>query len=197
VLQSAAALMERGILVRASEEDEDLLRAHLFESTSSVEFVAAYKVASGTQDRIYEALKSIMKSGAQESDDNAPLELKLWHGTSWAILSKILQHGFNRSFAGRHGTLLGMATYFSAKLSYSARFCDKHGGGSNGTKVALLSRVLVGKYCKGSPTDVEPPMLDAATGERYDSTVDNADNPSIFAVFRDFQALPLFLLEFR
>lgn len=106
---------------------------------------------------------------------------------------KILKQGFNRSFAGRHGTLLGHATYFSSDPRYSLRFCDK-GGGQHGTKVLILSRVLVGRYCKGSPSDVEPPVCND-DGDRYDTTVDSMESPSIFAVFRDFQAVPLFLVE--
>ena len=73
------------------------------------------------------------------------------------------------------------------------RFCGKKGG-ADGTKVLVVARVLVGRYCKGSPTDVEPPLLNSQ-GDRFDTTVDNAEAPSIFAVFRDFQALPLFLVE--
>ena len=47
-------------------------------------------------------------------------------------------------------------------------------------QVLVAARVLVGRYCKGSPGDVEPPVLDERTGDRYDSTVDNAEAPSIF-----------------
>jgi len=47
-------------------------------------------------------------------------------------------------------------------------------------QVLVAARVLVGRYCKGSPGDVEPPVFDARTGDRYDSTVDNAEAPSIF-----------------
>lgn len=61
----------------------------------------------------------------------------------------------------------------------------------------MLASVLVGHYCKGCSTDVELPIMDAETGERFDSTVDNEENPSMFAVFRDFQALPLFLVELK
>ena len=122
-----------------------------------------------------------------------PEERDLWHGTAWSFVPKILKQGFNRSFAGRHGTLLGHATYFSSDPRYSMRFCGKKGG-ADGTKVLVVARVLVGRYCKGSPTDVEPPLLNSQ-GDRFDTTVDNAEAPSIFAVFRDFQALRLFLVE--
>lgn len=192
--QSAGALMERGFLEAAPEAEEATLRAQVAGHVPGAEFIGAYKVANCAQHGVYDALKA----GVQAKDPSGPPEERdLWHGTSWAILAKILRHGFNRSFAGRHGTLLGVATYFSTDLSYSQRFCDRRGGGKDGTKAVLLSRVLVGRYCKGSPSDVEPPILDMCSGERYDSTVDNVDHPSIFAVFRDFQAVPLYLVEFR
>lgn len=171
------------------------LRTQFAERLPSAEFIGAYSVHPGSQRSMYDAMKSTMQE--QLGDLEAPCERELWHGTSWATLPKILRQGFNRSFAGRHGTLLGIATYFAADLGYSHRFCDRRGGGKDGTKVMLLSRVLVGRHCKGDPSDVEPPVLDLATGEQYDSTADSAEQPSIFAVFRDFQALPLMLVEFR
>merc|ERR1712113_343963 len=130
----------------------------------------------------------------ERSEDALTLERELWHGTSWATVPKIVRQGFNRSFAGRHGTLLGAGTYFSTDPAYSQRFCDRHGGGRDGTKALLLSRVLVGNYCKGTKEDVEPPVMDSESGVLFDSTVDNEEHPSIFVVFRDFQALPLFLV---
>eukprot|EP00438_Fugacium_kawagutii_P022696 Skav203965 [mRNA] locus=scaffold94:234150:247041:- [translate_table: standard] len=46
-------------------------------------------------------------------------------------------------------------------------------------QVLVLARVLVGRYCKGSASDVEPPIFNA-NGDRYDTTVDNVEAPSIF-----------------
>lgn len=195
VLQSSAALVARGHILPASAEDEAMLRAHLASSIPGAEFVGSFEVLQTARRGIYDALKASIEE--QRGADRLPAERDLWHGTSWAIVSKILQHGFNRIFAGRHGTLLGVATYFAADLAYSQRFCDRQGSGKDATKVVLYTRVLVGRYCKGSSTDVEPPLLNAEGGERYDSTVDNEEHPTIFAVFRDFQALPQFLLEFR
>jgi len=40
---------------------------------------------------------------------------------------------------------------------------------------ALQARVLVGRYCKGSASDVEPPVFNEKSGDRYDTTVDNAE----------------------
>jgi len=195
LLRSSGELARRGLIVPAAEEDMGRLQAHLAGSVPSASFVGAFRVQHGSSKcLVYEALRASM---TERWCDSPPDERDLWHGTSWATVPQILQHGFNRSLAGRHGTLLGAGTYFSADLAYSSRFCDRGGGGKDKTKIVLLARVIVGRYTKGACKDVEPPVYDIMTGERYDSTVDNVDAPTMFAVFRDFQALPLFLLEFQ
>lgn len=192
-LQSSTALLAKGSLTEASSEEVGTLSAQLLERVPEAKFVNAFKVTQGPHAAVYDALKASMQIQLGE----LLAERVLWHGTSWVNVPKILRQGFNRSFAGRHGTLLGVATYFSIDPAYSHRFCDRRGGGQDGTKAMLLARVLVGSYCKGTSSDVEPPVRDAETGERFDSTVDNEEKPGIFAVFRDFQAVPLYLVEFR
>eukprot|EP00434_Breviolum_minutum_P040102 symbB.v1.2.035630.t1/scaffold4752.1/size35433/1 len=191
---SVTHLREAGLICNASEEDEMRLTGALLERLPDLQVLGVFETIGPTQRSVYDALKLSMSSerGGEEVE-----ELDLWHGTSWAFLPKILKQGFNRSFAGRHGTLLGHATYFSSDCRYSLRFCDKKGGGQDGTQVLVAARVLVGRYCKGSASDVEPPVFNEKSGDRYDTTVDNAETPSIFAVFRDFQALPLFIIEIR
>merc|ERR1712080_463684 len=174
-------LLERGYISAASEEDRVALCAQLAERLPNAEIVGVYQVAHSLQIGVYDAVRTTMQ---EQRCGEPPVERELWHGTSWAITPKILRQGFNRSFAGRHGTLLGAATYFSTDPAYSRRFCDRRGS-QEGTKALLLSRVLIGKYCKGTSSDIEPPIMDAKTGQRFDSTVDNEERPAIFAVFRD------------
>lgn len=143
----------------------------------------AYAADSGLQASVYRAVRSVMGS---------PAEQLLWHGTSWQSVASILRNGFNRAYAGRHGTRLGAGTYFSTDAGYALRFCSR-----GRPRALLLARVLVGKYAKGDPGLVEPPLLDdsTATGaKRYDSTVDNCEDPRVFCVFKDFQALPVGLV---
>ncbi|CAE7566228.1 Parp14 [Symbiodinium natans] len=179
------SLLDSGLISRVADEANE---ARICEKLGDLKprLVGVY-AATLVQQNVYDALKATMMR------DGLPEERELWHGTSWSFVPKIFKQGFNRSFAGRHGTLLGHATYFSSDPRYSLRFCDK-GGGEHGTKALILSRVLVGHYCKGSPGDVEPPVRND-DGDRYDTTVDSGESPSIFAVFRDFQAVPLFLVE--
>lgn len=192
---TSSVLLERGLIAHAAPEAETKLRSELARGMPGAEFVAGFRVLSAAQKGIYDAMKANFQ--AQHASGVAPEERELWHGTSWAIIEKILQQGFNRIFAGRHGKLLGVATYFSNDLAYSHRFCDRSGRGEDQTKIMIMARVLIGRYCKGRTTDIEPPLIEAGEHARYDSTVDKEDNPQIFAVFKDFQALPLYLLEFR
>ena len=186
-LPGASWLLDSGIISPTTGEAEARISTELRERIPGLRVAGVY-ATNLVQHSVYDALKATMSQ-----NDAAPEERELWHGTLWSFVPKILKQGFNRSFAGRHGTLLGNATYFSSDPRYSLRFCDK-GGGQQGTKALILSRVLVGHYCKGNAADVEPPVRND-DGDRYDTTVDSADSPSIFAVFRDFQAVPLFLVE--
>jgi len=141
----------------------------------------------GAHASVYEAVHATYR---------APEERLLWHGTSWRSLLNILRHGFNRAYSGRHGSKFGVGTYFAMDPEYALRF-----SGRVPPRVLILACVLVGRYTKGSAGIVEPPLIgeeDACRtkslgsgGRRYDSTVDDSQNPRVFCVFRDFQALPV------
>jgi len=119
-------------------------------------------------------------------------ERSLWHGTSLGSIRNITLNGFNRAYCGRHGMKFGHGTYFSAAADYSVRFCDRR----SAQRVMLLANVLVGSWTKGSPDLVEAPHKDVTKLTRYDSTVDDVNSPGIFCIFRDFQALPLYIVLF-
>lgn len=116
-------------------------------------------------------------------------ERMLWHGTSWDSIANIARHGFNRAYSGRHGSKLGRGTYFAEDPNYALRFC----GRGTPTRAVFLGGVLAGRCCKGSEGLVEPPADE--NGVRFDSTVDDVDRPRVFCVFRDFQALPMYVAE--
>lgn len=118
-------------------------------------------------------------------------ERLLWHGTSWDCVANIVHHGFNRAYAfgGRHGAKLGRGTYFSEDPTYALRFC-----GRGAPRALLLAGVLPGRFARGVEGLIEPPVADSS-GSRFDSTVDDPACPKVFCVFKDFQALPLYLAE--
>lgn len=119
-------------------------------------------------------------------------ERLMWHGTSWESVSNIACHGFNRVYAyeGKHGARLGRGTYFAEDPAYALRFA----GRAPGPRALFLAGVLPGRVTRGADGLIEPPLADTA-GTRFDSTADNPANPRVLCVFRDFQALPLFLVE--
>lgn len=120
-------------------------------------------------------------------------ERLLWHGTSWESVPNIVRHGFNRAyaFAGRHGSKLGKGTYFAEDPGYALRFCGRGAGGA--PRALFLAGVLPGRVTWGRDGLLEPPA--DSSGVRYDSTADSPTCPRVLCAFRDFQALPLYLVE--
>eukprot|EP00931_Biecheleriopsis_adriatica_P059529 TRINITY_DN35627_c0_g1_i1.p1 TRINITY_DN35627_c0_g1~~TRINITY_DN35627_c0_g1_i1.p1 ORF type:complete len:545 (+),score=101.05 TRINITY_DN35627_c0_g1_i1:102-1637(+) len=116
----------------------------------------------------------------------------LWHGTSWESASNIVRYGFNRAYAfnARHGSKLGRGVYFAEDPAYALRFA----GCTQRSRALLLAGVLPGRVTRGKAGLLEPPLC-ASTGVRFDSTVDDATKPRVVCVFRDFQALPLYLVQ--
>jgi len=142
-----------------------------------------YRVENGGLGVVYGAVRAAAVSKKERN---------LWHGTSLESVRNITLNGFNRAYCGRHGMKYGHGTYFSAAADYSVRFCDRR----QPQRVMFFAKVLVGESAKGSPELVEPPHRDDEGMQRYDSTVDDVESPNIFCIFRDFQAIPLYLVEF-
>lgn len=184
-------LSAKGLLVGEAQADqskaEELMQVRTLFSAQvpDVEVHGVYRIANQALAQVYKAVGGTM---GQETP-----QLRLWHGTTSDCVHNIVLHGFNRAYSGRHGTKLGLGTYFSADAAYSLRFCSRKAGRR---RVMLLSTVLAGTFAKGSPDLVEPPVRDADQMSRYDATVDNIDAPKMYCIFRDYQALPSYLVEF-
>lgn len=157
--------------------DLEAVQTMLKHAVPSVEVRAVFRVETSTAS-------SVAYHGVQRT---LGPERLLWHGTPWEAVGNIVQNGFNRAYVGRHGTKLGRGTYFAEDASYAMRFC-----GRGPSRAIFLAGVLPGRYCRGEEGLVEPPLADSS-GARYDSTVDDVEQPRIFCVFRDFQALPMYL----
>ncbi|KAM6171689.1 protein mono-ADP-ribosyltransferase PARP10 isoform 1-T2 [Erethizon dorsatum] len=123
-----------------------------------------------------------------------PAEHVLYHGTSASAVPEICAHGFNRSFCGRNGTLYGRGVYFAKRASLSVQ--DRYSPpNDDGHKAVFVARVLTGDYGQGRRGLRAPPLR--ASGHallRYDSAVDCLNQPSIFVIFHDTQALPTHLI---
>lgn len=191
---AAAPLLSKGLLSSMPEPSrsdpdvvpDDLAHVRALFSTQlpGVPVLGVFRVENSALSRVYDAVRGTM------GDSQA---LELWHGTTPDCLRNIVLNGFNRAYSGRHGTRLGHGTYFSTEAEYSLRFCGRRAGAR---RVMLLARVLVGACAKGSPDLVEPPYRDSEQMTRYDATVDDISSPSMFCIFRDYQALPCYVVEF-
>eukprot|EP00927_Polykrikos_kofoidii_P066127 TRINITY_DN61783_c0_g1_i1.p1 TRINITY_DN61783_c0_g1~~TRINITY_DN61783_c0_g1_i1.p1 ORF type:complete len:858 (+),score=67.48 TRINITY_DN61783_c0_g1_i1:151-2724(+) len=158
--------------------DLETVRSWLVSSLPTMEVKSVLRVECGLAAAAYSGVRLSLGP-----------ERLLWHGTSWDSVGNIVRHGFNRAYSGRHGAKLGRGSYFTEDPTYALRFC-----GRTPTRAVFLAGVLLGRYCRGEENWVEPPQVDAS-GARFNSTVDDIERPKVFCVFRDFQALPLYLAE--
>ncbi|ROK32563.1 Poly [ADP-ribose] polymerase 14 [Anabarilius grahami] len=93
----------------------------------------------------------------------------LYHGTSEVSCSSIMLSNFNRSYAGQN---------------------------ADGTQLMFVARVLTNHYAQGQANMKTPPVC-VAPDHKFDSVVENTQNPSMFVVFHDCQAYPDYLITFK
>jgi hypothetical protein len=94
------------------------------------------------------------------------------------------------------GAKLGSGVYFAKHAAYSVIHYAKPS--SDGKRYIYRANVLTGRYAKGAPSLKEPPPIDPKIPtEKYDSVVENLDNPNEFAVFADNMNYPEYLIIFN
>ena len=156
---------------------------------------------------MYESSKKYLKL---KNPENQPLEYKLFHGTTKQSTDSICKFGFNRSYCGKNGTAYGQGCYFARNASYSHQYSLKDASYNLGITIPtpnnkpaknsklfqmIYCSVLVGAYHQtnnstNKDTDLRP------DGKQYDSTVDNCLNPTIFVVYKDYRAIPKYLIHY-
>ena len=88
-------------------------------------------------------------------------------------------------------TMHGKGVYFAVN---SKDLVDYTSPNIRGERHIFLCRVLVGEYCLGRE---DQPTPDVRRGtERYDSTVNNLQDPTIFVTYNDAQAYPDYIVTF-
>ncbi|NWW99314.1 PAR14 polymerase, partial [Caloenas nicobarica] len=138
----------------------------------------------------------IKKSEMDNKNGNGNNERLLFHGTNKESLDLINNYGFNRSYAGMHAANFGNGTYFAVNANYSAQ--DTYSRPDvDGKKHMYLARVLVGEYGLGTKGSIVPAAKNASDPtDRFDSSTDNVNQPSMFIIFNDIQAYPEYLITF-
>ncbi|XP_059496466.1 protein mono-ADP-ribosyltransferase PARP10 [Stegostoma tigrinum] len=124
----------------------------------------------------------------------ADVEKLLFHGTSEGNTREISVHGFNRSFCGKNATVYGQGVYFAVNAVISVQ--DQYSPpNAKGHKFVFVAKVLTGTYTNGKAEMKTPPLKENSKMPlRYDSLVDNCENPKIFVIFNDTQAYPQYLI---
>ncbi|XP_002732880.1 protein mono-ADP-ribosyltransferase PARP14-like [Saccoglossus kowalevskii] len=140
---------------------------------------------------------SLKKKQLENKNKRWKNERTLYHGTKKDVVDKIIVDGFNRSYAGDNtGHWEGAGVYFAVKSGYSMKTYFSPVDGT-GHRYIFQVKVLVGKWAKGKADMKEPPLKDANGTDRFDTTVDNETNPSMFVIFHDDQAYPEYLITFK
>ncbi|XP_050959395.1 protein mono-ADP-ribosyltransferase PARP11 isoform X2 [Labeo rohita] len=121
-------------------------------------------------------------------------EQMLFHGTSAKNVHSICTFNFNCRLSDkkRKAHILGKGTYFAKHASFATKYSENT---SQGTKVMLLARVIVGK-CKTGRQDYCTPD-DDLDEKIHDSCVDNTLCPRIFVIFDSNQIYPEYVFEYR
>ncbi|CAJ1069628.1 protein mono-ADP-ribosyltransferase PARP14-like isoform X2 [Xyrichtys novacula] len=137
----------------------------------------------------------IKKAQLEKKNGHKNNEKCLYHGTPADSIDKINTHGFNRSYAGKHGAMYGNGAYFAVDPCYSAQGYARPD--SKGHKRMYQARVLVGDYAPGRNGLLAPPSKPSgSSSDLYDSVTDHNVPPTIFVVFNDILAYPEYLITF-
>lgn len=159
------------------------------------EIVSIHRIQNSTLYKQCAAKKQHMEV-VYASTPKVEIERRLWHGTKEETLQQIDNHGFNRSYSGLNiGALHGKGVYFATEWGYSAR--DEYSKpNAKGNKFIYQVAVLTGEFTKSHKDLFDAPLKPGSNVVKYDSVVDDVQDPQIFVVFSDHQAYPEYLIEF-
>lgn len=177
-------------LTAGSKEYNDV-ESELTKNGLSANIISIERVQNTTLWQSYQ----LMKKQMEVKNKHTKNERKLFHGTGANSIDLINKQGFNRSYAGAHGAMIGNGSYFAVNPVYSAQGYAKPDG--RGHKRMYLARVLVGDFTQGRSGLITPPSKNSRNAaDLYDSVADNNANPTMFVVFNDIQAYPEYLITF-
>ena len=124
----------------------------------------------------------------------------LYHGSSSNAIEEIVNstdgHGFVPLLAGTStGAIWGEGTYFARDAKYSdAGYAKKL---PSGKKMMLVVDVLIGRSEKGKSGLKCCNPIEGEKFVKYNSLVDNVDDPSIFVIQHSNQAYPAYVITYK
>ncbi len=92
------------------------------------------------------------------------------------------------------GSLYGKGTYFAINAEQSDSYTNQD---TNGHSYLFYARVLSGIYTNGQNGMIGPPNVGRDGTDKYDSTVDDDQDPTIFVIYKDTQAYPDYLVTYN
>ncbi|GAB1599113.1 protein mono-ADP-ribosyltransferase PARP14-like, partial [Argonauta hians] len=169
--------------VTSGKEYDDIMNI-FSQSLPSYRVTCIKRIQNITLYKGYQALKEKYELENRSISNEVK---NLWHGTSNSAVDGINNNGFNRSYCGKNAVAYGQGVYFAKDIRYSAH--DKYSApDSSGIKRIYKCCVLVGQTIRGDPN--------LKVLEKYNSAVDDTNDPSIFVTFHDSQAYPEYLISF-
>lgn len=180
-------------LDKSSAEYKEIEKTFLQTSKSSITVVQIARIQNA---KLWQSF-SLNKQTVDKNNPGVENVKHLYHGTAFENIYNITNGGFNRNYCGKNGTARGKGTYFAVESNYSCH--DRYSAPDKDRYQRVFqAAVIVGRYCEGNHSLREPPYIDEQTkGQRYDSVVDNMQNPTYFVVFHDDYAYPEYLITFK
>ncbi len=174
-----AASMKLTNLPPGTKQFEEVTK-HITTSYPNACVMFIEKIEEHPNESAFQALKETITD---------PTEKILFHGTTESGAYSIAAHGYDPFLNKR--AAFGKGTYFSANAIYSKHYMDiTHTKAGFELSYMLLNKVLVGRTQIGSPNK----EIDLS---KADTQVDSLAKPTIFAVPRAEQAIPIYLIAFH
>jgi poly [ADP-ribose] polymerase 10/14/15 len=176
-------------------EKTDILKT--FQNTLGAVQTTVIKVERVQNPKLWGPFAGMRQTMLERQGDSDSYERTcLFHGTAEDSVDKIVADGFNRIFGFKEVnrnamTKFGKGVYFAVNSKYSLDYTTPN---TRGERHMFLCRVLVGEYCLGREDQLTPDVRSGT--QRYDSTVNNLEDPTIFVAYNDSQAYPEYIVTF-
>lgn len=137
-------------------------------------------------------IKTEMEKGW--TDSSTPFEYRLFHGAADEdTVREICHQNFDPQMHRAHDTPYGKGAYFASTALNG--HLNARSAARTGCRYMFFARVLIGQRTNGKGEYRQPPKR--SSGARYNSCVDDKDNPTIFVVSDRNQCYPEYVIEYE